>query len=171
VHLLLAGVVLVIVFLCIALFSRGGPTETIGPGGIAPELLGVSKLTLAELGSVAQRLFNELGLVTEVLNEQQGRYELTMTDPTPVTGQKLYVRCVLPAVDIGAVQSNEVQAALDTARAANLNKAVVVTPGVFSDEAKLLAQGASLELIDGTRLAELLRAHLPDVANRLGVPR
>ena len=48
---------------------------------------------------------------------------------------------------------------------------MVITPSVFSDEAKLVSRDSSLELIDGAKLAELLRAHLPDVANRLGVPR
>ncbi|MGQ0508096.1 MAG: restriction endonuclease, partial [Myxococcaceae bacterium] len=61
--------------------------------------------------------------------------------------------------------------ALDTARGENLGKAFVVTPGPFSDEAKLVAQGAPLELVDGATLAQLIRQHLPDVANRLGLPR
>jgi hypothetical protein len=171
VHLLLAGVVLLVLFFLIAVFSRGGPSEKISAGAVAPELAGISALSLTELGSVAQRLFNELGLLTESQHEQPGRFDLVMHDPTPVTGQKVYLRCLLTPAEVGAVQSAEVQAALDTARASQLNKAVVVTPGLFSDEARLVSQQAAVELIDGARLAELLRAHLPDVANRLGVPR
>jgi hypothetical protein len=47
----------------------------------------------------------------------------------------------------------------------------VVTTATFSDEAKLVAKGTSVELVDGNQLASMLRQHLPDVANRLGIPR
>jgi hypothetical protein len=168
--LLLAAVLLVVIFLALALFARTGPTETLSAPGIPAELAGVAQLSLSELGSVTARLFNELGMTTVSSSEQPGRFDLIVQDPTPVTGQKAYVRCVLTP-DAGAVQSAEVQAALDTARADHLTKAVVVTPGRFSDEAQLVARTTSLELIDGAKLADLLRAHLADVANRLGVPR
>lgn len=168
--LLLGGAVMVVIFLVLAIFGRGGPTETIGAAGLPAELQGIAKITLAELGSVAQRLFNELGFSLVDQSELPGRFDLRMADPTPVTGQRVYIRCVLTP-EQGAVQSAEVQAALDTARHEQLAKAVVVTPGIFSDEAQLVARDAPLELIDGVKLAALLRQHLPDVANRLGVPR
>ncbi len=69
------------------------------------------------------------------------------------------------------MQSAEVQAALDTARGENLAKAEVITTGTFSNEAKLVSQQTAVELIDGATLAGLIRKHLPDVANRLGLPR
>jgi hypothetical protein len=168
--LLIAVVGVVGIFLYLALFARGGPTETIAVHGIAPESAGVAKLTLPELGSVVSRLFDELGFVTLAQNLYPNRCYLTMMDPTPVTGQKVYVRCLLTP-EAGAVQSAEVQAALDMARGDNLHKAMVVTPGIFSDEAQLVSHGASLELINGDALAKLIRQHLPDVANRLGLPR
>jgi hypothetical protein len=168
--LLLAGVALVAIFLALALFGRGGPTEAISTAGLPDELAGITRLSLAELGSVAARLFNELGFATVSQSEQPGRFDLIVEDPTPVTGQKVYVRCVLTP-ESGAVQSAEVQAALDTSRHEQLAKAIVVTPGLFSDEATLVSRATSLELIDGRKLAELLRVHLPDAANRLGVPR
>jgi Restriction endonuclease len=168
--LLIAVLVAVGVFLYLALFARGGPTETIAITGISPEAAGVAKLTLPELGSVVNRIFDELGFVTLAKNSWPQRCDLTVLDPTPVTGQKVYIRCLLTP-QAGAVQSAEVQAALDMARNDNLHKAMVVTPGTFSDEARLVSQGASLELIDGDQLAQLIRKHLPDVANRLGLPR
>ncbi len=168
--LLLAGVVLLILFLSLALFARGGPTETIQAAGLPDELSGLTKLTLSELGSISERLFSELGFTTTARSEQPGRIDLSMQDPTPVTGQQIYVRCVL-APEAGAVQSAEVQAALDTARGESWAKAVVVCPGTFSDEARLISAGSPVELIDGVQLAQLLRAHLPDAANRLGLPR
>lgn len=168
--LLIAGLAVVGLFLYLALFARGGPTETIAPGGLAPELAGISRLSLPELGSVVARVFDELGFLTLSSAVLPARCDLVVLDPTPVTGQKVYVRCLLTP-EAGAVQSAEVQAALDMARHSSLHKAVVVTPGAFSHEAQLVSQGASLELIDGTQLAALLRQHLPDVANQLGLPR
>jgi hypothetical protein len=166
--LFLAAVVLLLVFLALAVFGRGGPTETLPTAGVAPE--GLSRLSLAELGSVSERLFSELGLTTASRSVAADRIDLILEDPTPVTGQRVYVRCLLtPAA--GAVESAEVQAALDTARHAQLTKAIVVTPGQFSDEARLVALDSSVELIAGPQLAELLRSHLADVANRLGIPR
>jgi hypothetical protein len=116
------------------------------------------------------RLFDELGFVTLAHSLLPSRCDLSVLDPTPITGQRVYIRCLLTP-EAGAVQSAEVQAALDMARGDNLHKAIVVTPGIFSDEAQLVAQGVSLELIDGNKLAGLIRQHLPDVANRLGLPR
>jgi hypothetical protein len=168
--LLIAALVVVLLFLLLALFARGGPTETISAKGLPPDAAGVAKLTLAELGSVTNRLFNELGFSTLSQSLLPNRYDLTVEDPTPVTGQKVYIRCVLTP-EAGAVQSAEVQAALDTARGEQLAKAVVVTPGAFSDEARLVSSQTAVELIDGAVLADLLRKHLPDVANRLGLPR
>ena len=167
---LLAGVVLLAIFLSLALFARGGATETISAEGLSEEAKGVVALGLEELGSVASRLFNELGFTTTSASPQPNRYDLRMEDPTPVTGQKVYIRCLLKP-EAGAVESAQVQAALDTARHEQLSKAVVITVATFSDEAKLLARGSSVELIDGNQLAALLRQHLPDVANRLGLPR
>lgn len=167
--LLLAVVIAVGLFLLLALFARGGPTETIRTG-TDPEAGGIQSLSIAELGSVVARLFNELGFSTVRLETTPVRVDLVVADPTPVTGQSIYIRC-LPIPEAGAVQTAEVQAALDTARGENLAKAVVVTPGRFSNEATIVSQGAAAELIDGLALANLLRKHLPDVANRLGIPR
>jgi hypothetical protein len=167
---LIAGVVLVVVFLSLALFARGGPTETISAGGLSESAQGVTALGLDELGSVVSRLFSELGFTALSSSAQPERFDLRMENPAEIVGQRIYVRCLLRP-EAGAVQSAQVQAALDTARHEQLEKAVVVTTATFSDEAKLVAQGTSVELVDGNLLASMLRQHLPDVANRLGIPR
>jgi len=167
---LVALFVVVLLLLVLALFSRGGPTETLPATGLPAELQGLSQLQLSELGSIASRLFTEMGFATLRLEERPDRIDLTVQDPTPVTGQTVYVRCVLPP-ESGSVASHEVQAALDASRGENLVKAVVVCPASFTDEARLVSQGAPVELIDAKALGTLLRTHLPDVANRLGLPR
>ena len=124
---IVAVLVVLTLLLLLALFARGGPTETLS-GSLPAEVAGLSKLDLGELGSVTTRLFTELGFTSDAVHERPDRIDLTMTDPTPVTGQTLYIRCILPPAETGAVASNEVQAALDAARGENLSKAVVVTP-------------------------------------------
>ena len=52
-----------------------------------------------------------------------------------------------------------------------MEDAEVITTGTFSNEAKLVSQQTAVELIDGATLAGLIRKHLPDVANRLALPR
>jgi hypothetical protein len=168
--LLLAGVIIVALFLLLALFARGGATEPVTPTGLPPEAAGIAKLTLPELASITSRLFNELGFTKVSQNDFSDRCDLVMHDPTPITGQRVYIRAVLTP-ESGAVESAHVQAALDTARGENLSKAIVVTTGLFSDEARLVSRDAALELIDGAALAQMIREHLPDVANRLGLPR
>ncbi len=168
--LLLAGFVIIALFVLLALFARGGATEPLTPKGLPPEAAGIAKLALPELASVTSRLFNELGFTKVSEDDFPDRCDLVMEDPTPITGQKVYIRAVLTP-ESGAVESAEVQAALDTARGENLSKAILVTTGPFSDEARLVSKETSLELIDGAALAQMIRAHLPDVANRLGLPR
>lgn len=165
--LLLAAVAALALFLMLALFARGGPTETIRPEDSKASL---GALTLQELASVTSRLFSEFGFALMETHPRPDFVDLRMKDPTPVTGQTVYIRCLLTP-SAGAVESSEVQAAADTARHEQMSKAVVVTSGPFSDEARLLARDTSLELIDGQALSGLLRAHLADVANRLGMPR
>jgi len=168
--LLLAGVVVVALFLLLALFARGGATEPVTSSGVPAYAAGIAKLTLPELASITSRLFNELGFTKTAQSDFPDRTDLVMEDPTPITGQRVYIRAVLTP-ESGAVESAQVQAALDTARGENLSKAIVVTTGPFSDEARLVSKDASLELIDAAALAQMVQAHLPDVANRLGLPR
>ena len=168
--LLLAGVVVVALFLLLALFARGGATEPVTASGVPAYAAGIAKLTLPELASITSRLFNELGFTKTAQSDFPDRTDLVMEDPTPITGQRVYIRAVLTP-ESGAVESAQVQAALDTARGENLSKAIVVTTGPFSDEARLVSKDASLELIDAATLAQMIQAHLPDVANRLGLPR
>jgi len=45
----------------------------------------------------------------------------------------------------------------------------VITPGAFSDEARLLVRDAGTDLLDGPALAALLRSRLPELARELGL--
>ncbi len=166
--LFVAAVAVVAVLLALAFFARGGATETPGtalaPRGEAAPLF--AEMDAAAYAEFLRRLVSELGFEVLSCEAREERVDVVAEDPTPITGQRAYVRGVLFPAD-GMVQSAEVQAALDNARGSGLGKAIVVTPALFSKEAELLARDASVDLIDGPELEKLVRKHLPDLASRL----
>lgn len=151
---ILIGLVLFgVLMLLLALFSGRGAGETIQPSerpGPAP-----ANLTLPELTRVLRDAFTDRGFIVLSEMEEPERSDLLLRDASPLTGQTVYVRClVLP--DGAVVDSVEVQAALDRIHGDQIEKAIVATPGSFSSEARLLAEGANVELLDGSAVAELL---------------
>lgn len=166
--IILAAVAVLAVFLVLAFFARGGPTETPGVGerhasDTAPLF---QEMTHDDFGVFVTKLVNELGFRVASAEVREGRVDVIAEDPTPLTGQRIYFRGVLPPTE-GMVQSAEVLAAIDNARGHGFGKAIVVTPSVFSDEAVLAARGAAADLIDGPELEKLVRKHLPEYASRL----
>jgi restriction endonuclease Mrr len=79
---------------------------------------------------------------------------------TMFTGPFLRVRGLLPAAAV-PVDADEVLTLIDTARAESVGKAVLVTLGRFSDEAREAARGNPVDLVDGDQLADLVKKHLP----------
>ncbi|HEY5675316.1 MAG TPA: restriction endonuclease, partial [Myxococcales bacterium] len=73
---------------------------------------------------------------------------------------RIYVRGVLPAAAV-PVDADEVLTLIDTARAESVGKAVLVTLGRFSEEARDTAKGNPVDLVDGDALAALVKKHLP----------
>ncbi len=61
------------------------------------------------------------------------------------------------------IDGDEVRALADAARNESAGKAVLVTLGGFSDDAREAAKDQPLELVDGGALAELVKKHLPQV--------
>jgi hypothetical protein len=163
-----AGLTVLLLFVLLALYARGGPTET--PGSNAPARGDVaplfSDMSLDAYLDFLVRLVAELGFEVKSSEVREQGVDIVAVDPTPITGQRVYVRGVLPSSE-GMVQSGEVQAALDAARGRGFGKAIVITPSVFSNEAQLVARGVPLDLIDGAELEKLVRKHLPEFASRL----
>lgn len=147
--LVLFGVLLVL----LALFAGQGATETVRPlpAGRPP----VARFSLPELARALREILAARGftLLSEAVGVEHA--DLLLKNASPLVGQTVYVRCVLPEAG-GAVDSLEVQAALDRIRGEQLEKAIVVTTGSFSNEARLVASGTNVELIDGPALAQLL---------------
>ncbi|HYV45043.1 MAG TPA: restriction endonuclease [Myxococcaceae bacterium] len=147
---ILIGLVLVgVLMLLLALFAGRGAGET-RAARAKPAL----DLTLPELTRALRDAFAARGFTVLSEADEPGRADLLLKDASPLTGQTIYLRCLAPAD--GAVDSVEVQAALDRIRGDQLEKAVVATPGEFTQEARALARGTNVELLDGAALEVLL---------------
>ncbi|HET9595912.1 MAG TPA: restriction endonuclease [Anaeromyxobacteraceae bacterium] len=132
----------------------------------AAESAGAAELGWVKDGGVERfekmlvRLFGEMGFTAEPGDRGQGTIDFYATDPTPIRGGRIYVRGVLPATAV-PVDADEVLTLIDTARAESVGKAVLVTLGRFSEEARDTAKGNPVDLVDGDALAALVKKHLP----------
>ena len=157
---LVAGVALMVGFLLIALMARSTPSadgET-GPG----HENWVSRISSQDFARLLSMLFMEMKFDIEMSSLRAGDVDLFAVNPTPITGARIYVRGVFHP-PLGLVGEEEVRIALDTARAEMAGKAVVVTPGRFTPDARAAAHGAPIDLLDGASLLGLLKKHLPQV--------
>jgi hypothetical protein len=160
----LAAIGLVVILLLLALTGDG---PSLGPLSKADRRLGrLPLLQPAELARLLSNLFEARGF--SVLHERHlhDRCEVFLEDPTPITGQRLSVRCVLPNQHTGEVDADTVFESLDQLHAEALSRAVLVTTGRFSTDAREAAKDG-IELIDGEQLARMLRDEAPEVAARL----
>ena len=145
--ILIALVVVGVLMLLLALFAGRGAGET-RAGGVTAAL----DLTLPELTRLLRDAFAARGFAVVSEVDEPGHADLLFRDASPLTGQTIYVRCLAD----GVVDSVEVQAALDRIRGDQLEKAIVATPGEFSQEARGLARGTNVELLDGAALGLML---------------
>ncbi len=151
--IVLGLVIFGVLMLLLALFSGRGAGETVRPSERPGRSL--ANLTLPELTRVLRDAFTARGYTVLSESQEPGRSDLLLRDASPLTGQTVYVRCLVPP-DGSAIESVEVQAALDRIHGDQLEKAIVATPGTFSSEARLVAEGANVELLDGSALLDLL---------------
>lgn len=149
--LVIAAVVAVALLVALALYSKGGakePSTATGP---------VRPTNPVQLEEEALRLISLLGLEIERSDRDERRGTVYRTiDRTPVTGQRVYVRTFALAPGELATAS-DVQSVLDEIKQDNFNRALLISPNGFSDEAILAADATSIELIDRAGLNDLLR--------------
>lgn len=151
-------------FVVIALAGRGQRTSPAAAGATrepeATELDWVRAHGVEGFGRLLRSLFSEMGL--EPVGGERGEETIAFhaVDPTPIRGGRIYVQGVLspPGVPVGG---DEVRALLDAARADSAGKAVLITLGRFSAEARDAARDAPIDLLDGDALAALVKKHLP----------
>ncbi len=152
---ILSLVVFIVLFVALALFARGGGTETVRvtePRTRLPE----------NLTTHAPRVLSGLGLKVDKVEAREGMTEVWAHKDGPVVGQRLAVWLLAPeAPPVGAAQ---VQAASDAARGLGLDKVVLVSPAGYSDEARQVAVDAPVELLTAARWVELDAALARSVA-------
>jgi hypothetical protein len=164
--IVLIGIVgLALGLIIILLISIAAPRESAIPGSeLADSPYGwIARLDANDLGKLLSMLFSELKFEVDDTRIGSGVVDLFATNPTPITGGRIYIRGISHP-PLGIVGEDEVRVALDTARAEMVGKALVATGGMFSAEAKAAATGAPLELLDGPTLMGLIKKHLPPIA-------
>ncbi|HUB10174.1 MAG TPA: restriction endonuclease [Myxococcales bacterium] len=159
--ILIALVGLAAGFVVIALISRTAPPVggVLTPGGES----WIARLRPEEFQKLLTLVFSEMKFDVESSTLRGGDVDLFAVNPTPITGARIYVRGVFHP-PLGMVGEEEVRIALETARAEMAGKAIVVTPGGFTAEARATAQGTPVDLLDGAALLGLVKKHLPQTA-------
>jgi restriction endonuclease Mrr len=127
-----------------------------------PDLSWVRALGADGLDRLLRRLFEEMGLEPGASEHDGGSVWFAATDPRPIRGGRVYVQGIASPPG-GRVDGDEVRALADAARAEAAGKAVLVTLGAFSDDAREAAKDVPVELVDGDALAALVKKHLPQV--------
>ncbi len=105
-------------------------------------------------------LFAEMGFDPERSERGPGTVDFCAVDPTPIRGGRIYVHGVFATPGM-AVDADDVRSLIDTARGEGVGKAVLVTLGRFSDDARSTAQDNPVDLLDGDDLAALVKKYLP----------
>jgi restriction endonuclease Mrr len=162
--LIVAAIATAVGFLLILLIGRNQPISPASPANLAREgqgdLAWVRSYGIEGFQRLLLTLFTEMGFQPERSERGQNAVDLYASDPTPIRGGRIYVHGVL--LPPGApVEAEEVRNMIETARAESVGKAVLVTLGTFSTEARDAAKGNPIDLIDGDELAKLVRKHLP----------
>jgi len=160
--LVLVAVALALGFLVILLAGRGQRTSPAAPGAVPQEGPGELAWIRSSGGEGFQRLlvalFAEMGFEAEPGTPGEEAVEFLAVNPAPIRGGRVLVHGALAAA---LVDGDAVRTLLDTARAESAGRAVLVSLGRFSDDARDAARDAPVDLIDGDDLAALVKKHLP----------
>jgi restriction system protein len=154
----------VVGFLMMLLIGRGQPVSPAAPEGApldgSTDLAWVRGYGVEGFQKMLLRLFSEMGFEPERSELGRGTVDFWAVDPTPIRGGRIYVHGVFadPGVPVDA---EYVISLVDTARGEYAGKAVLVTLGRFSDEARDTAKDNPIDLLDGDELAALVKKHLP----------
>lgn len=140
------------------LVSPSAPSLALGDG--TADLAWVRGYGVEGFERMLVSLFGEMGFESERSDRGQGTVDFYAVDPTPIRGGRIYVRGVFDQ-EHTPLDAEEVLMLIDTARAESVSKAVLVTLGRFSDEAKDTAKDNPVDLVDGAALATLVKKHLP----------
>jgi hypothetical protein len=161
--IVLVAVATAVGFLVILLSGRGqrvSPAAALPAGADAAGVAWVRRHGLDGLQQLLLSLFSEMGFRPEGAERGADTIAFQAVDATPIRGGRIYVHAILDA-DGAQVGGDEVRALADAARAEAAGKAVLVTLGRFTAEAREAARDVPVELLDGEALAALVRRYLP----------
>ena len=151
-------------FLLILLIGGGQRVSPAAPGNApvaaATELGWVHRYGVEGFERMLLSLFGEMGFEPGRSERGQGTVDFYAVDPTPIRGGRIYVRGIFALAAV-PVDAEEVLTLIDTARAESVGKAVLVTLGRFTGEARDTAKDNPIDLVDGDALAALVKKHLP----------
>lgn len=144
--IILAALGTILLFVLLALFSRGGRAENIHRPARA-----VSAEELAQFPQRVRQLILQQGMIVERTDfTPRGSVDLLARDPRPLFGFQLYVR-IFGQSGGEPVGAAEVQAAADRLKE-GFHKAALISWNGFTDEARAAADGSAVELLDGELL-------------------
>jgi hypothetical protein len=166
--LVIALAPLILGFVLIALIARYSPNVP----RHAPPRAGSSvdarpPITPEEFEDIVKELLAALGL--EIVFSSAGTggvLELVCRDPRPLSGGRLLVHAS-PVIDAGQIDAAEVLGFADSVRGdMGALKGIFIAAAGFTDEAlsAVRSSPAQVELVDGEKLLELVREHLPERA-------
>lgn len=162
--LIVAAVATAVGFLLILLIGRNQPVSPASPENLAKEGSGelswVRRFGVEGYQRLLLTLFTEMGFNPERSERGSATVDLLASDPTPIRGGRLYVHGLFGAPD-ATTDADEVRNMIDTARAEFVGKAVLVTLGTFTSDARDAARGNPIDLVDGDELSRLVRKHMP----------
>jgi restriction endonuclease Mrr len=119
----------------------------------------------AEFERTVNALVSAVGLeILSVSTDANGSVEMTCCDPKPLTGGRILVRASR-GTSAGQVDAADVLAFAESVRGdMGALKGIHIALAGFTDEAYAAraASPAAIELIDGPKLIELVRKHVPD---------
>jgi len=151
-------------FALILLLGRGQRISPAAEGGApqepAEDLAWVRALGPEGFERLLRSLFAEMGFAPQPGTRGRGSVEFLAVDPRPIQGGRLYVHGAWAPPGAG-VGGDEVRTLLDAARGEAAGKAVLVTLGHFSADAREAARDNPVDLVDGAELAALVRKRLP----------
>jgi len=152
-------------FALILLVGRGQRTSPAAGGGAPPAgdagLGWVAAGGPESLERLLRLLFGEMGFEVERADRgATGGVDLVAVDRRPIRGGRLYVHGAWGEPGV-PVDGEAVRALVDAARGEAASKAVLVTLGRFSGEAREAARDNPVDLVDGDELAALVKKHLP----------
>lgn len=160
----LAAVATALGFLVILLAGRGQRVSPAARGGTdqatSAELAWVRPLGSQGFLRLLVALFGEMGFDAEPSEPDAETVEFFAVNPAPIRGGRILVQGRLAGAS-DAIDGDAVRTLLDTARAESAGKAVLITLGRFSLDAREAARENPVDLVDGDDLAALLKKHLP----------